>query len=302
MNLGVITRQGPEFHPNLRLSQAAAQRGHQVYWLNPYRQYCALKGGRPTTAGRLAHPALDAVLPRQGATLGRYCLDLIGHYELMGIPMINRLNAVRLASNKFMTLQALSAAGLPAPDTWLVAREEGFSLAVEDLGGYPVVVKAVSGFQGEGVALVSDAAAAEKVLAQFLDRRRGLLVQGFIPPRGRRDLRVLVLGGKVAGAMMLRPKRNDFRANYHLSQDARPVELAPEWGEMACEAAGALGLEIAGVDILVGRNSPAKVIEVNYSPGFKGLEAATGLDIAGKIIEHVESVCRWHADPSGQKA
>ena len=292
MNIGIITRRGPEYHPNRRLTQAAAQRGHQVFLLDPYRQYCLIQAGKANLAGH-DQPLLDAVIPRQGATLGSYCLTLIGHYELMGIPVINRLEAVRTASNKFLSLQALTTAGVPVPDTWFVTREEGLYMAVKGLGGYPVVAKQVSGRQGEGVVLVPDDETARAVINDLLDKRKGLLLQKFIPPVDRRDLRVLIIGGRVAGAMELTPKGHDFRANYHLSQDAKPVTLLePHFVETALKAAGALGLDIAGVDILAGKDQRPQVIEVNYSPGFKGLEAATGLDIAQKIIEYVERACQ----------
>lgn len=291
MNIGIITRKGPEYHPNRRLTQAAAQRGHQVFLLDPYRQYCLIQAGKANLAGD-DQPLLDAVLPRQGATLGPYCLTLIGHYELMGIPVINRLEAVRPASNKFLNLQALTAAGVPVPDTWFVTREEGFHMAVKGLGGYPVVAKQVSGRQGEGVVLVTDDETAKAVISDLLDKRKGLLLQKFMPTADRRDLRVLIIGGRVAGAMELKPKGDDFRANYHLSKDARAVTLEPHFAETAKKAAGALGLDIAGVDILAGKDQRPQVIEVNYSPGFKGLEAATGLDIAQKIIEYVERACQ----------
>ena len=290
MNIGVITRRGPEYHPNLRLAQAAGQRGHGVTLLDPYRQYCLIKEGQAGLASR-DQPRLDAVLPRQGATLGPYCLALIGHYELMGIPVINRLDAVRTASNKFVTMQALAAAGVPTPDTWFVAREDGFSMAVKGLGGYPVVAKQVSGRQGEGVVLVTDDETARAMMDDLLDKRAGLLLQKFIPPAGRRDIRVLTIGGRVAGAMALKPKEGDFRANYHLTQKATALDLEPRFAKTALQAAGALGLDIAGVDILAGEDQTPQVIEVNYSPGFQGLEAATGLDIAEQILEYVERVC-----------
>ncbi|GAI93448.1 unnamed protein product, partial [marine sediment metagenome] len=106
-------------------------------------------------------------------------------------------------------------------------------------------------------------------------------------PAGRQDIRVLVIGGKVAGAMELRPKEGDFRANYHLSRESRPRDLTSELEGIALKAAAAVGLEIAGVDLIVDQNDRVNVIEVNYSPGFKGLEAATGLDIAGLIVDYV---------------
>jgi ribosomal protein S6--L-glutamate ligase len=112
-------------------------------------------------------------------------------------------------------------------------------------------------------------------------------VQRFIPPTGRQDIRVLVVGRNIVGAMELHPKKGDFRANYHLSKESRPRDLTPELTRIALKASNAVGLEIAGVDLIVDINGRVSVIEVNYSPGFKGLEAATGLDIAGRIVGYV---------------
>jgi len=183
----------------------------------------------------------------------------------------------------------MAAARIPVPDTLFVNSPEGLQEAVAWLKGYPVVVKQVSGRQGEGVILVETKRNLESVTKEYLDRRKGLLVQRFIPPEKRQDIRVLVVGGKVVGAMELRPKEGDFRANYHLSKESSPRDLSQELEEITLKAAYAVGLEIAGVDLIVDKNDIVNVIEVNYSPGFKGMESATGLDIAAKIVEYVVS-------------
>ncbi|UCF85091.1 MAG: ATP-grasp domain-containing protein, partial [Desulfobacteraceae bacterium] len=178
---------------------------------------------------------------------------------------------------------------IPVPETMFVNSPEGFKEALVRLGGYPLVIKQVSGRQGKGVTLVETNGDVESVIHKHLDQRKGLLLQRFIPPAGRKDIRVLVLGGKAVGAMELRPKKGDFRANFHLSRDSRAQDLSPEQVGIALKAASAIGLEIAGVDLIVDQQERLSVIEVNYSPGFKGLEAAPGLDIAGRIVEYVVS-------------
>ena len=164
---------------------------------------------------------------------------------------------------------------------------EGFEAAVDQLGGPPVVIKQVSGRQGKGVLLVKTIPEFHQIHTSHLNQRSGLLVQRFIPPDGRRDIRILVLGGEIAGAMELTPKTGDFRSNYHITGESRPTELSSELKAVALNASKAIGLEIAGVDVIVDRRQQINVIEVNYSPGFKGLEAATGLDVAGSMVDYV---------------
>jgi len=287
MNIGIITVKGPNYHPNRRLREAAADRRHRVTLVHPYRVWPGLEDNTLSLVGLPGMASLDVVLPRQGATVGDSCLALIRHFSLMGIPVVNDLDSIRLTKNKFLTLQTLAKAQIPVLHTVFVNSAKGFHEALTRLGGYPVVVKQVSGRQGEGVILVEKKCNEQTVTREHLDKRKGLLVQRFIPPAGRQDIRVLVIGGKMVGAMELHPKKGDFRANYHLSKESRPRDLTPEFTRIALKAASAVGLEIAGVDLIVDKNGRVSVIEVNYSPGFKGLEAATGLDIAGRIVGYV---------------
>jgi len=287
MNMGIITVRGPQYHPNRRLREAAAEQGHRVTLIHPYRVWSELKDGALGLIGKPAGAPVDAVLPRQGATVGDSCLALIRHFSLMGIPVVNDLESIRLTKDKFLTLQALAEVRMPVLHTVFVNSAEGFQAAVVQLGGYPVVVKQVSSRQGEGVILVKEPDHEQEAIRTYLNKRKGLLVQGFIPPEGRQDIRVLVVGGNLVGAMELHPRKGDFRANYHLSKESRPREITPELRSIALKAANTVGLEIAGVDVMVDQQGRVSVVEVNYSPGFKGLEAATGLDIAGRIVGYV---------------
>jgi ribosomal protein S6--L-glutamate ligase len=158
---------------------------------------------------------------------------------------------------------------------------------VTKLGGYPVVAKTVNSRQGKGVMIVKSALTAKFIMDNLIDRTQGLLVQQFIPTDHRRDIRVLVLGERVVAAMELRPSAGDFRTNIHLNGKGRLVKLKKEIEELAVAAPRALGLEISGTDIIVDGNGTAMVIEANASPGFKGLEAVAGIDIASRIIRYV---------------
>ena len=290
MKIGIMSTNGFNFHPNRRLAEAANQRGHQVFLMNPYRLWCSIQKGTLGAGSRSELNTPDVVLPRQGAPMGDYGLNLLRHFMLMGIPLINDEDAVRLTRNQFLSLQALAEAKIPVPDSIFVTNEKGFYQAVKMLGGYPVVAKKVNSWGGRGVILVENERILQLVSDCILEEKKGLIVQRYVPPAGRRDLRILVLGGRVVAAMQLLPEQGDFRANFHLGGEVQVATLSTEMMELAVKAVKALGLEIAGVDIIENREGRPDVIEINYSPGFRGLEGATGLDIAGQIVDYVVSI------------
>jgi ribosomal protein S6--L-glutamate ligase len=203
----------------------------------------------------------------------------------MGIALVNDHGAVSIARNKFLTQQKLCAANLPCPATVFINDSLGFRPAVEYLGGYPVVVKAVSARQGEGVMLVKDEGEAPRRVLPALDRRQGMMVQRYMPPDGRRDIRVLIVGGKAVCAACLTPQKGEFRANFHLGGDIRAMDLSADLAEPAVAATKVVGCDVAGVDMMVGKDGLPQIIEVNYSPGFRGMEAASGLDVARRMID-----------------
>lgn len=167
---------------------------------------------------------------------------------------------------------------------------------MDRLGGYPVVVKQVNGMGGDGVARIDNHASANRYLGNNLEATRGLVVQTYLPPQGRTDLRLLVIGDDVAGAMKLTPAENDFRANVNQDGTAHAFDPPGEWRDLAVATARACRLDIAGIDMIVEKGGRPLVVEVNYSPGFKGLEAATDMNIAQKIIEytiHFRSTHGW---------
>lgn len=298
LNIGVITVRGAGYHPTQRLAAAADRRGHAVIPIHPYRVWPGYGDGKPVLEGLPKSRIPHVVLSRQGADVGNSCLALVKHFSLMGIPVVNDFDAVRFSRNQYYSLQSLSEAGVPFPDTVFINDADGVIPAVERLGGYPVVAKQVSGRQGSGIVLISSPREAEHMAVDQLERRAGLLVQRFLPPGERRDLRVFLIGGKVAGAIEMTPPTGDFRSNYHISGESHAVDVSPEVAGLALSAANALNLEIAGVDIIVPAGGNALVIELNYAPGFKGLEAATGLDIAGMIVDYAVDRCGVRASSS----
>ncbi len=284
MRIGIITVQKPGYHPNRRLLEAARKAGHQGILVHPYHLWPISAAGRLEVTGAHSAPIPHVVLPRQGAQIGDACLALIHQFQLMGVPLVNDLQAVSIARNKFLTQQVLTAAGLPCPDTVFVNDESGFFLALDQLGGYPVVAKQVSGRQGDGVLRIMDVNDAHQRALPGLDRRRGLLVQRYIAPDNRRDIRALVIDGELICAASLVPAKSEFRANFHLGGDIKATPLSAELEQTAVSAAAVVGCDVAGVDMIVDPDDRPFIVEVNYAPGFKGLEAATGLDIAGRIV------------------
>lgn len=290
--IGVISVRGMAYHPTRRLAEAAAARDAQIIAINPYEVQPAFELNRPFLYGAQNASGLQAVLPRQGAEIKTACLPLIAHFEQMGVRVINGLASIQMARNKFFMLQALTHAGLPVPNTVFATSMDGCRQAREYFAPHPAVLKPINGRQGTGLhCLAANEDLPQDIPAQFASGR-GVLVQAYIPPRQRRDFRVLVVGGQVAGAIMLKPPEGDFRTNAHIGGQAQATALDAAMADQAVRAAGAMGLEIAGVDLIFPDGGEPMVIEVNSAPGFRALEAATEKDIAGTMVDYVLSVCK----------
>jgi len=287
MKIGIITVKGLEYHPNRRLAETAAEYGHEVILIHPYRIWPVIENGRFKLANLPEDAFPDAVLPRQGSTLGESCLLLIKHFHEMGVPVVNSSKAIRVAKNQFLSLQKLAASGIQIPETVFINAPDGLTPAVSQLGGFPVVAKQVSSRQGADVMLLKTREDGERYIDKHLNARNGLIIQKFIPPQNRHEFRVLIIGDKIAGVMELTPKNGDFRGNYHISGTSRPAELTPLIKEMAIKSAAVTELEIAGIELIIDSKGKTVVIEINYSPGFKGMESATGLNIAGQMIDYI---------------
>ncbi|MBT3256855.1 MAG: RimK family alpha-L-glutamate ligase [Deltaproteobacteria bacterium] len=288
MHVAILSVRDETYHPNSRLMAAAVEMGHRISLIHTRDCLSCIQEGQQTV--KLPEVDLpDILLPRVGATINDYALSAVRHFELSGTRVVNGFESILMARNKFMGLQRLASQGVSVPDTYLVVTREGFERSVEQLGGYPVVAKMPSSRQGNGVMLVENQATASFVMNNLMDNTRGILVQEYIPPEGRTDIRAFVLGDRVLGAMSLKPNPGDFRTNIHITGQGRLLTLSPGLSRLAVQSSRALALEISGCDIMFQKNDSPKVIEVNYSPGFRGLERATGIDIAKRIIHYVTS-------------
>ncbi len=286
MHVAILSVRDETYHPNSRLMAAAVEMGHRVSLIHTRDPLSCIQEGQQTVSLPETDPP-DILLPRVGATINDYALSVVRHFELSGTRVVNGFESILMARNKFMGLQRLARQGVSVPDTYLAVTKASFERSVEKLGGYPVVAKMPSSRQGNGVMRVEDQATASFVMNNLMDNTRGILVQEFIPPEGRTDIRAFVLGDRVLGAMSLKPKPGDFRTNIHITGEGRLLTLSPDLSKLAVQSSRALALEISGCDIILQESDSPKVLEVNYSPGFRGLERATGIDIAKRIIHYV---------------
>ena len=287
MIVGILSVRNHRYHPNKRLLDAARDLGHQAILVHPGKLFMGV-GGQGLTVDHLTRDfRADVIIPRLGSTIKEYAMTMVYHFELLGVPVINPLRSILLARNKFQALQTLSRKGIPVPESRYVSNWSNFDKAVSTLGSHPFVIKTAYGRQGRGVLLIESVEKSKDLLDRLLNRRRGLLIQRFIPPENRREIRIMVTGERIIGAMSLKPRKTDFRANIHLNSRAEKIRLTKEMSLLAIASTKALGLDISGVDMIEKDDGSLCVVDVNYSPGFKGLERCTGKDIASEMIKFV---------------
>jgi ribosomal protein S6--L-glutamate ligase len=230
---------------------------------------------------------VNAVIPRIGASATFYGSAVVRQFEMMKIFTAVESQALVRSRDKLRSLQILARAGLGMPKTAFCNQPKDIDNVIQTIGGAPCVVKLLEGTQGIGVILAENQKAATSVIEAFLKLNASLLVQEFVKEAKGADLRVFIVDGQVIGAMKRQAKEGEFRSNLHRGGTATVINLSNEERATAIKAAKKLGLGIAGVDLLQSDRGPL-VMEVNSSPGLEGIEGATGLDIAGKIIEYVE--------------
>jgi len=291
MRLLFLTRE-PRLHSIRRFREACRRQGHEFQTLDVLHANLFLhqsdpqvwSGGDPVAAADV-----DAVVPRVGTGVTELGCAVVAQFEAMGVPVVNTADAILRARDKLRSLQLLSAHRIRIPRTAVVHGTEDLDEAVDQVGGVPCVLKLLKGTQGIGVMLAESREALEAILQAFWSLGHTILLQEFVAESKGRDVRAFVVGDRVVGAMRREARLGEFRSNIHRGGLGRPLKLAAEDERHAVAAARALGLEVAGVDYLESREGP-KVIEVNASPGFQGLEQATGIDIAGEVVRYAAEV------------
>jgi len=269
-----------------RLMEAVRQRGHKPVVLDTLKCNLILGPGGPRMVYRgVEIRDVDVVIPRIGASITPYGLAVVSHLELMGIPVVNNAVPIARSRDKLRCLQYLSRYGLDVPRTVMAHDRSDVAKLVAEVGGLPAIIKLLRGTQGVGVMIASTLDEVQSILDTFWDLGQEIVLQEFIRESKGRDVRALVVGSRVVGAMRRRAKKGEFRSNIHRGGEGRPIELPRAYEEAAVKACEIIGLQIAGVDMLESKTGP-KIMEINSSPGFEGLEGATGKDIAGMIIDH----------------
>jgi len=287
MNLIVLSR-NPKLYSTRRLVEAGEQRGHHVTVLDHMKCVLVIEKGRPHIyyQGKEISQA-DAVIPRIGASATFYGCAVVRQFEMMKTFTAVESQALMRSRDKLRSLQLLSRAGLDMPKTAFTYSSKDIDTLVDQVGGAPVVIKLLEGTQGIGVILAETKKVAQSVIEGFLSLDANILVQEFIKEAKSADIRAFVVDGTVVGAMKRQGAEGEFRSNLHRGGKASLIQLNAAEKATAIKAAKKLGLGIAGVDMLQSDRGPL-VMEVNSSPGLEGIEGATGVDIAGKIMEYVE--------------
>lgn len=284
MKIAILSRNS-RLYSTQRLVEAARASGHSVRVLDPLRCYMRIAAGvfEIHYKGRVLH-GIDALIPRIGASVTFYGTAVVRQFEMMGVFTPNGSDAILRARDKLRTLQLLAREGIDLPTTVFGDNPDDTADLLAMLGEPPHVIKLNEGAQGQGVLLAEKRAAAQGMIEAFRSLYANFIVQEFIREADGADLRCFVVGGKVVAAMCRQSQDGDFRANIHRGGTATKVTLSPDEAATAVRAARLMGLGIAGVDLLRSRRGPL-VLEVNSSPGLEGIEGASGVDVAGAIIE-----------------
>jgi len=288
IKLAILSR-GPKSYSTRRFKEAALQRGHQVDVLDTLKFAIDLQEGIPDLYFRQKVLSdYDAVLPRIGASISYYGTAVVRQFQEMDVFCANTAHGITNSRDKLRSLQILSRHHIGIPRTTFVRDRNDVLPAIERVGGAPVVIKLIEGTQGIGVLLAESINAAESIIELLQSQKQNVLVQKFVAESKGKDIRALVVGDRVVAAMRRVAQGQEFRSNVHRGGIAEAVELDDQYVETAVRAAQILGLQVAGVDMLEGKNGP-QIMEVNSSPGLEGIESCTGLDVAGAIVDYISA-------------
>jgi ribosomal protein S6--L-glutamate ligase len=287
MKIAMMARNA-NLYSHRRLKEAAEERGHEFHTINTLRCYMNIASRRPEmyyNGEKLE--GFDAVIPRIGTSITFYGLAVLRQFEMMGVYPLNESVAIGRSRDKLRSMQLLARDGIGLPVTTFAHDPKQTDEVLKLAGGAPIVIKLLEGTQGLGVVLADTDRSATSVVEAFRASGVNILMQEFIKEAGGTDIRAIVVGGKVIAAMKRTGAEGDFRSNLHRGGSAEVIKLSPEERSTAVRAAKSMGLNVCGVDMLRANHGPV-VMEVNSSPGLEGVEKATGLDVAGKIIEYIE--------------
>ena len=289
MNIAILSN-GTGNYSTKRLKEVAKARGHKVRVIKYRECYASIERSNPTVSYRGEDlSGYDAVIPRIASNMTRYGTAIVRQLEMQGVYTVSSSLAINRSRDKLRSLQLLAKAGVGIPKTVVSRNSTDIDNLLDKLGGMPVIIKLARGTHGNGVVLAETKKAAKSVLQAFyLTNEDGtnVLLQEFIKESAGTDIRAFVVGGRVVASMKRQSLDDDFRSNLHKGGEGKVVKLTEEERKMAIKAARAMGLNIAGVDMMRSERGPL-ILEVNASPGF-GIEKVTKRDVATAIIEYVE--------------
>jgi len=287
MKIAILSR-NKNLYSTSRLVAAAEERGHEVQVVDVLRCYMNITSLKPTIHYRgEVLEGFDAVIPRIGASVTFYGTAVLRQFEMMNVFPLNESVAITRSRDKLRSAQLLARKGVGMPVTGFAHNPDDIEDLIKEVGGAPLVIKLLEGTQGIGVVLAETKKAAESVIQAFMGLKANIMVQEFIKEAGGADIRCFVVGGKVVAAMKRQGPEGEFRSNLHRGGSANLVRLTPGERATAVRAAKVMGLEVCGVDILRSNHGPL-VMEVNSSPGLRGIEEASNKDVAGTIIQYME--------------
>ncbi|MBL9026908.1 MAG: RimK family alpha-L-glutamate ligase [Myxococcales bacterium] len=290
----LILSRNATLYSTSRVVLAARARGHDVSVIDPLEFQIVVNRRRPELfVGGAPVPSYDVVMPRIGASITNYGLAVVRQFDLMGAPVMNGAVAIARSRDKLRALQLLTLQKIDVPITVCARSPAGLEAALSLVGGCPAIVKLQQGTQGIGTMIAETPQAAHALLETFWAMGQDIVLQEYVRESKGRDVRIIVVGGKVVAAMERVAKKGEFRANLHRGGLGRGIKLPVSYRKAAIKAAAVMGLEVAGVDLLAGKRGP-RILEINSSPGLEGIERASGVDVAGAIVDYAEKFAKKH--------
>ena len=287
MRILVLSRNA-SLYSTSRIVLAARARGHLVAVVDPLDFQIVVSRGKPSLVlGTEDVRGVDLVIPRIGASITTYGLAVVRQLDMMRIPVLNSAVAIARSRDKLRAFQLLTRRNIDVPITVCARNPATIAGAVERVGGTPAIVKIQQGTQGIGTMIAETPQAVSSLLETLWAMGQDIVLQEYIRESKGRDVRTIVVGGRVVASMRRQAKEGEFRSNLHRGGFAEKVDLPAAYRSAAVAATRAMGLEVAGVDMLEGNDGP-KILEINSSPGLEGIERASGIDVAGAIVKHAE--------------
>ncbi|MTI86666.1 MAG: 30S ribosomal protein S6--L-glutamate ligase [Balneolaceae bacterium] len=291
MKIGILSRNS-SLYSTRRLVEAAKEANHEVEVIDHLKCDIVIEQDNPTIYYKSKKvDYLDAIIPRIGASVTFYGASVVRQFEMMDVSSTVHSQALVRSRDKLRSLQILASAGVGLPKTVFTNYSKEIKKIIESVGGAPLIVKLLEGTQGNGVVLAPTKKAAESMIEAFHSMKARVIVQEFIAESKGADIRAFVVDGKVVGSMKRQGKEGEFRSNLHQGGTGELIKLTKEERHAALTAASAMGLDVAGVDLLQSDRGPL-ILEVNSSPGLRGIEKTTGKNIASPIINYLEKAVK----------